>query len=243
MPKFSANLIKSFFLPTFFKSLFSLFYPDKCAACANIIDKNNIVLCPDCLVSLPQTNFHFHRNNIMEKLFWGKVNIEAAVAFYYFTKKGYVQNLVHNLKYKGFRQIAVCLGNEYGKILAQNEIFNNIDFIIPVPLHINKQKKRGFNQAEFFAIGLSQTMKIPYRTDILFRMKDSDSQTNKKLYERWLNVKDAFSLKNTCGCDNLHFLLVDDVITTGATIEESAKELLRIPGAKVSVAAIAFAGL
>lgn len=226
-----------------FKDFISLFYPDICASCGTILNRDEEILCLECIYSLPETNFHLFKDNPLEKLFWGKVNIESAVSFYYYSKKGKIQNIIHRLKYKGHKEIGIYLGKQYGNILKMSENFKSLDLIIPVPLHKHKQMKRGYNQAEYFAKGLSISMNIPFDNNILFRIKPSESQTYKKRYERWKNVNEIFELKDSAQLKGKHVLLVDDVITTGSTIESSAKTLLTVPDIKLSVASIAFAGL
>lgn len=227
---------------TLFEDFISIFYPRLCAACDNILDKGEEVICLECKYSLPETDFHLNKGNPLEKMFWGKVRIETAVAYYYYSKKGRVQKLIHNLKYHGHKEVGLFLGKEYGKLLKENEAFKNIDVIIPVPLHEKKEGKRGYNQSEYFAKGLSEAMKKPIDVRSLVRIIDSESQTKKKGYAKYLNVKGAFKTINEDTLNDKHVLLVDDVITKGSTIEESANALSSINGIKISVAAIAFAG-
>jgi ComF family protein len=226
----------------FFKDLFSLFYPNECAICGNSLHRNEKCLCLECFYSMPETNYHLTRDNMLTKLFWGKIPLESAAAFYYFSKGGKVQKLIHKMKYKGHKEIGEYLGTAYGAILSKSEFFRNIDVILPVPLYKKKERKRGYNQSTWFARGLSQSMKIPFNDTELHRIRHSDTQTNKNRYERWKNVKEIFVVRNSEQLEGKHILLVDDVITTGATIEASAKALLSIPNVKLSVAAIAFAG-
>jgi ComF family protein len=226
-----------------FKHFISLFYPDLCASCGNSLNTDEEILCLECMYSLPETNFHLYEGNSLEKLFWGKMFIESAVSYYYYSKKGKVQNMIHQLKYHGHKEIGVYLGKQYGKILLSSSKYNIPDLIIPVPLHRDKQRKRGYNQSEYFAKGLSDSINIPYYTDILFRSVPSKSQTYQKRYERWKNVMDIFDINNSELINGKHILLVDDVITTGSTIEASAKPLLSVPGIKLSIASIAFAGI
>ena len=226
-----------------FKDFISIFYPELCASCGNALTTAEDTLCLDCIFSLPETNFHLHRDNQLEKLFWGKVKIDSAVSMYYYSKGGKIQNLIHKMKYSGYKEIAYYFGKEYGNILIKQDEFKNIDFIIPVPLHKSKMKKRGYNQSEYFAKGLSGLMKIPYNACSLIAMSQSQSQTHKKRYERWQNVKEIFDLTNSDLFTNKHVLLVDDIITTGSTIESCMNVLSEVEGIRMSVASIAFAGI
>jgi ComF family protein len=221
----------------------SLVYPSVCMACGEGLYKNEDCICNQCIYSLPKTNFHTFEDNALNKLFWGRVNVQHAAAFYDFKKEGKVQNLLHQLKYKGQQQVGVKVGNLYGSELLNNEKFAGVDVIIPVPLHPDKQKKRGYNQSECFAKGLSQAMHLPYDSETLIRSFASETQTKKSKYLRWENVKTIFKITDTEKIKGKHILLVDDVITTGATIESCAQHLLSVAETKVSIAAIAFTTL
>ena len=232
-------------LKTVFEDFISVFYPGVCAACENTLDKGEEVLCLDCRYSLPETNFHLYKGNPIEKLLWGKIKIEAAAAYCFFSRTGKIQKLIHNLKYHGHKKIGIFIGKEYGKILKQAEAYKNLDVIIPVPLFRRKERHRGYNQSEYFAKGLSETLNIPIDLKSLIRIRDTESQTMMKGYEKYLNVKGAFKVvsPDTSELINKHVLLVDDVITKGFTIVESAEALSVIEGIKISVAAIAYAGM
>jgi ComF family protein len=229
-------------IKTVLEDLISVFYPRVCAACENILDKDEEVLCLECCYSLPETNFHLHKGNQLEQLFWGKINIESAAAYLYYSKTGKAQKIIHNLKYHGHKQVGLFLGKEYGKILKDIDDFKYVDIIIPVPLHQKKERQRGYNQSEYFAKGLSEAMNKPVDFKSLMRIIDTKSQTKLKGYEKYLNVKGAFKTINADTLQDKHVLLVDDVITKGSTIEESANALSGIQGIKISVAAIAFFG-
>jgi len=223
--------------------LLSLFYPKLCQSCGKSLFYKEEIICLQCKLHLPETGFHLEKDNALEQFFWGRVPFERASAFLYFVKKGNVQHLIHRLKYKGKEEIGIYLGKLYGKKLIQSEDFRSIDFIVPVPLHLSKLKLRGYNQSELFANGLSESMNVPVNTTILIRQKASETQTRKSRFKRWENVKEIFTIENGEVFENKHLLLVDDVITTGATLESCAGILLKISGVKVSVASIAVAGL
>ncbi len=217
----------------------TLIYPRVCMACGESLLKHEECICSQCIYYLPKTNFHKEKENEVSKLFWGRVEIQSACAFYYFKKQSKVQNLLHQLKYKGQKQVGVKLGSLYGVELKQDKKFEDINLIIPVPLHPDKEKKRGYNQSEMFAIGLSQTMHAPAESSLLIRNFASETQTKKSKYNRWENVKSIFEVTDIEKLKDKHILLVDDVITTGATIEACAQHLLTVPGTRVSIAAIA----
>lgn len=223
--------------------LVNLFFPEVCAACNNALFKGESVICTQCLFHLPKTNFHLQPSNPVEKQFWGKVPIHAATALYYFNKGARVQHLIHQLKYKGEKKVGVLAGNILGEALKQSETFNSVSTIVPVPLHISKLRIRGFNQSDFFATGISEAMNVPAIPDLLFRNTNTSTQTKKNRFSRFENVNKVFSLNPAYTHSPHHFLLVDDVITTGSTMVSCAETLLEIPGSKVSIATIAFARL
>lgn len=199
-------------------------------------------LCVSCLMKLPQTNFHKMRNNMIEKSFWGRIRIERATSFFFFMKGSDFQHLLHALKYKGRSDIGVYLGKRFGNELVTQPDFRNFDRIIPVPLHADKLKKRGYNQSEMIARGLSKAMNIPVDTKTLVRTTFTETQTKKSRIERWENVKSVFSANPAINLNGQHVLLVDDVLTTGATIEGCAQALLdKNPTVKISVATLAYA--
>lgn len=219
----------------------SLFYPKLCSACSKSLLKHEECICTSCLVHLPKTNFHKEIDNPASKIFWGRVAIDSVTAYYYFNKGGKIQSLIHKLKYRGNQEIGIYIGKLMGNELIRSEHFNKVNVVIPVPLHLKKKKKRGYNQSQLIAEGISFSMKIAHDYQSLYRKSFSESQTRKSRFKRWENVKEIFDVKNPDQLSGKHILLVDDVITTGATIEACASELLKIPGVKVSVAAIACA--
>ena len=160
---------------------------------------------------------------------------------YYFYKGGKVQQLMHKLKYKGQSEIGIYLGNMYGKELIKTTRFNTVNYIIPVPMHPKKQKKRGYNQSEIIARGLSQSMNATVDTATLIKSTSTQTQTRKSRFSRWENVKEVFELKEHNHLIDKHVLLVDDVITTGSTLESCILNLLKVPGIKISVASLACA--
>lgn len=221
--------------------LVTLFYPKVCAACGKRISDEQVI-CFGCELDLPKTNFHKLAGNVIAKQFWGRVPIEAASAFFYFTKGSKVQRLIHQLKYKGNQEVGEFIGKLYGLELIKSD-YSNIDVIIPVPLHPEKLKKRGFNQSTSFAKGLSITLEKPFIEEAVIRTSYTDTQTKKSRWNRWLNVSKAFEVKQPELLNHKNILVVDDVITTGATMEALIAKLKQQLNSKFYVASIAYAGI
>jgi ComF family protein len=219
----------------------SLLFPELCAACRASLMANEQLICTDCRYNLPFTNFHLQTDNIVARQFWGKINLEAAYALYYFTKGGKVQNLMHQFKYKGVRQIGNLLGSIAGEQLIENDIFKTVDIIIPVPLHKKRMRQRGYNQSAYFAEGLAQKLNVPIEIDNLVRVIATETQTHRSRFARFENMREVFVVNNPEKLVNKHVLLVDDIVTTGSTLEACGTKLLKIEGLKLSIATIAYA--
>ena len=224
-----------------FDDLISLFYPRLCAGCNAPLVKGEEVLCLNCLADLPKTNYHLYLDNPVFLMFIGRVNISSATSFCTFDKGGRLQHLLHELKYKGNRAVGLKMGILFGYDLIQNLFYKDIDIIVPVPLHPRKEKKRGFNQSIEICNGLSESMDRPVIAGNLIRDIHTSSQTQKGRFERWENVGGIFSVKNDIPLIDKHILLVDDVVTTGATLEACCEPLLKISGVRVSIATLACA--
>ena len=221
--------------------VFHLMFPHICIGCgSDILDQDNI-LCLECINDLPHTNYAQHANNPAEKLFWGRVPISAAMCAFYFTKASIVQNLIHEFKYKGNQEIGNYLGNMIGKSLGDSNRFKDISHIIPLPLFIEKEKRRGYNQAKILCDGISDIIGIDVLTNHVVRIVDTESQTKKKRIQRWKNVDKTFRVLHPEVLEGKHVLLVDDVITTGSTLEACASEILKVKNTRVSIAALAMA--
>jgi ComF family protein len=177
-------------------------------------------------------------DNPVAQLFWGRCYIERAAAFSFYSRGSRIRNLIHRLKYSGIQEIGHELGRIYAAALLKSGFVSGVDLIIPVPLHPARKRTRGFNQSECIARGISEVTSIPVNTRALRRIVKSSTQTNKSRFERWTNVEGIFSVTDQEAVSGRHVLLVDDVITTGSTIEACANELLKIEGVKVSVVAI-----
>jgi len=219
----------------------SLLFPRLCYACGNHLMRNENLICTECFVLIPRTNYHIAEDNPVAQLFWGRCLIEKAAAFSYYNKGSRIRNLIHNMKYKGIREIGIELGRIYALSLKSSGFTKDIDLIIPVPLHLVKKRTRGFNQSEIISMGIADVTGLPVDTKSLVRTTVSETQTKRSRYERWTNVEDIFHVIDPQTIMNKHVLLVDDVITTGSTIESCSYELLKIEGVKVSVVALAFA--
>lgn len=229
-------------LYTIFIDFFHLFYPRICSACNSMLYKHEEVICTKCLYELPKTNFNLSDKNIVAQIFWGRFPFESAGAYYFFRKGSKVQHLLHQLKYKNSPEIGVRIGQLYGMDLY-NSGCTIPDLIIPIPLHPKKEIIRGYNQSERFAEGLSQSLNIPVDTTNFIRNTFTETQTKKSRFDRWNNVKDIFICVNPELFRDKHILLVDDVITTGSTIESSVQKLLSYGhlNIKISIAAMAVA--
>lgn len=222
------------------KNLLKLIYPSYCSGCQSLLLKNEIILCTHCLHNLPTTLHLDIQNNEIIKNFYGIIPIEFAASFLYFHQNGIAQNLIHELKYKKRQDIGIYLGELFGHQLLQSKHIKNIDYIIPVPIHKKRLHERGYNQVDTFCQTLSEICFLEYKKDLLLRTKYTKSQTKKSKQERSSIKSSLFSLSNNKKYEGSHFLLIDDVITTGATIEACAKELLSIPNSKVSILTIAY---
>lgn len=223
------------------RDFISLAYPHLCCACSKPLYKYENLICTYCKYHLPKTNFHFEKDNPVIRQFWGKTSVFSATAYYYFSKGSKVQQLLHNLKYNGKKEVGLEVGKMFGRELKESPLFNTVDCVIPVPLHLSKKRKRGYNQSDFIADGIAEGMKVSSEKEILMRTMATSSQTKKSAFERWLNVDSIFKLRNENKISGKHILLVDDVITTGSTFESCTAALLSVPGTKVSIAAIAVA--
>ena len=225
----------------YWNDFLSIIYPQTCIGCGrdNLGDKQ--VLCWPCTSELPLTHFEKQRGNLVEELFVGRIPLEMASASFFFGKSSIVQHLIHRVKYKGNQELGIHLGNMMGKAMLDAGWNDTIDIIIPLPLNKKKEALRGFNQAALLAKGISQTLGKPMADVAVARIKHTETQTRKSREERWENVAEVFGLVDGHGLENKHVLLVDDVVTTGATLEACGQVLIKIPGLKLSIATLAFA--
>jgi ComF family protein len=226
--------------PIISSPLFHLFYPHTCIGCGSDVLSSENFLCLQCLHDLPRTNFAMHKNNALEKHFWGRVAIAAAMSEFYFSKGSMIQNMIHEFKYRGNKKAGIYFGNMMGKSLLNSTRFN-VDVIVPLPLFPKKEKARGFNQAEILCQGISEIINKPVIAQNVIRKVATETQTKKHRVERWKNVEDIFEVKDPGKLEGKKILLVDDVITTGATIDACGSEILKIKEVTLFVASLAFA--
>ena len=227
-----------------FQDLLALLFPESCFACNGAMVKGERYICTDCNIKLPYTDFHEHgatERNPLQRRFWGKVPFRFAFAYVYFQSKGRVQRLLHQLKYKGAKDLGEHLGQRYGSLLKDFQYNEQFDLIVPVPLHKQKLRKRSYNQSDFFARGLAEAMDLPARTDVLIRTINTSTQTRKDRLNRWHNVEQVFEVSNPEEVKEKRILIVDDVLTTGATLEACAVAMLKAGAAEVSIVTIAAA--
>ncbi len=224
-----------------FRSTLHLFYPHICTGCGSDLLEEDHLLCVKCIHHLPHTNFAALANNPVEKYFWGRITLQAAYSQFYFSKEFLVQQLIHQLKYKGDTGIGAYLGEIMGKTLLEAKRFHSIDALIPLPLYADKEHKRGYNQAAIICDGISSVINKPVLNGAVTRRYATETQTRKQRTERWENVKESFIVYNERELAGKHLLLVDDVVTTGATLEACGNVLLTVPGVKLSIATLAYA--
>ncbi len=208
-------------------SIGHLFYPHHCAGCGNDIIDDHQLLCLRCLHELPVTHFHQQAHNPVEKLFWGRLPITTAFSYLFFTKDSMLQTLLHQLKYKGNKEIGFFLGQQMGLALQNSSREIVIDAIVPLPLYPSREKKRGYNQATVISNGIADILKVPVLNNIVVRTRSTETQTHKSRVERWQNMEGNFLVKDREAILNKNILLVDDVITTGATLEACGQVLLK----------------
>jgi ComF family protein len=224
-----------------FKNIINLFFPPVCAGCHSFLLSNENVICTVCRHNIPLTNHHLNSDNEAFKKFYGRIPVEHTSALLYFHQKGIVQELIHNLKYKGQEQIGTVLGEWYAEDLKKLEILTTVDEIIPVPLHKRKLRERGYNQVTNFGTTISISLGISYNPNLLVRNIYSKTQSKKNLVNRSEGIDTVFDVVFTEKDHNKHFLLIDDVLTTGSTLEACSHALLKIPGAKISIVCMAMA--
>ena len=223
-------------------SILNLFYPRVCAACGEVLLKDEETVCLKCRFLLPKTGYENHADNPLAQSFYGRVRFHAVTACYFFAKSGKVQHLIHQLKYKGNKEAGVFLGQQLGETIKDAPLFQGIDYLIPVPLHPKREHKRGYNQSLMIACGISEVTGIAIGDKYLVRAINTATQTKKSSEERFKNVKDIFEVRFADELKGKHVLLVDDVLTTGATLESCAHQLENIPDITISAATAACAG-
>jgi len=224
-----------------FADFLELVFPNICVACEDALLKGEKNICIACMHKLPKTGFHLETDNDLCRKLWGRVPLTYGLAYLSFKKGNCVQSILHHIKYKEAKSAATMLGHWYGEELAEAGFCDKFDLIVPVPLHKKKLKKRGYNQSSCFGIGLAERLSVTFSETTLVRTKERSTQTNKDRVERWTNVHDLYQVRDQQDLSNKRVLLVDDVATTGATIEVCANQLLMAGAAEISIAVIAMA--
>jgi len=225
----------------FLTDILNIIFPKICCTCGQSLMKYEEILCFHCRRVLPKINFQNQKENELSDRFIGKINIEYAMAYLYFHKSGITQKLLHQLKYKNNPEIGEMIGHWFGQELKEKEIMKKAELIIPVPLHPKKERRRGYNQSHYFAKGISEITNIPIDLKSLKRIRYETSQTVKTKEHRWKSVEHAFEVHDRKKVENKHILLVDDIVTTGATMEACGLELLKNGASGLSIAALALA--
>lgn len=223
------------------KSLVHLFFPEACKACDDELRSGERILCTACHLQMPLTDFHTYNDTSIQKVFYGRLNVENATALFYFEKKGLVQELMHNLKYRGALSISSFLGHWLGEDLKKLGNYTSVDIVIPVPIHPKKKKIRGYNQVEGFGKALSLHLQASYEDTVLLKSKNTKTQVFKGRFTRSDETLQAFYIQDFEALQGKHILLCDDILTTGATIEACALQLLKIPNIRLSIAVMAIA--
>jgi ComF family protein len=227
-------------LGTYTNDLLHLFFPHHCTGCGSDVVEDTQMLCLQCLAKLPETNFFEVAGNPVEKTFYGRLQVQSAGAAYYFTKDSLVQHLVTELKYLNNPDIGIYLGKLTAYQMQKSDRFNSVECIIPLPLNNKKLWKRGYNQAALICEGLSSVLNVPVITNAVSRKLFTETQTKKDRVSRWQSMQDVFEISNTSLLENKHVLLVDDIITTGATLEACGTAMLQVSNLKLSIATVAW---
>jgi ComF family protein len=221
-------------------SFLHLLFPHVCTGCGSDLLSQQSLLCMRCMDAMPETNFEWYPNNPVEKIFWGRLPLISATAQFYFTKESLMQRLMHQFKYKGNKQLGLQLGRIVGDLLQRSTRFQ-VDALIPLPLFPAKEKQRGYNQAALLCEGMAENMNVPVLDNVVIRAQHTETQTQKGRVERWKNMEGKFVLVNPDAISNKHVLLVDDVVTTGATLEACGNELLKAKNILLSAATLCLA--
>lgn len=227
---------------TWLHSFWSLLFPRCCVVCGSPLARGEECLCTSCNINLPRTGFHLRKDNPVECLFWGRIpGLKRASSFLFYRKGSDFRRILHLLKYGGCKELGEVMGRYMAAELSPGGFFDSVDMIIPVPLHRKKQRLRGYNQSEWIARGIASVTGIPLYTECMIREKNTETQTRKSTFERWENVEGIFRLCDTVHFEGKHVLLVDDVLTTGATTVACASAFAGVDGIRISVLTLAVA--
>ncbi|MDR5589129.1 ComF family protein [Christiangramia sp. SM2212] len=222
-----------------FHDFVNLLYPSVCHICEAELLKNEELICTSCLHDLPVTSYHLDNENPVKKVFYGRIKIEKATALLHFRKKAGVQHLIHDLKYRGYREIGSYLGKWLGAELSETEWKNIIDVVITVPLHPSRLKQRGYNQVEDFGKEIARSLNAEYLDDVLLKQSSTQTQTLKDRLSRWGKLEETLSVQNLDKISGKHILIVDDLVTTGSTLEACSHKLMEAADVKISIATMA----
>lgn len=228
-------------MKSLFTNLLNLLYPNLCLICNESLMRGEEIICMKCLMEMPKTFYHLQSDNPVEKRFWGKVPIHRATSYFHFYKDSPFRKLLHELKYHGNKEIGQVIGRYAAADLLHTPEFSTVDVIVPVPLHPRKYAQRGYNQSEWIAKGLSEVLEKPLDTTHLIRIKENTTQTRKMVFERYQNTKGIFALKDKSVFCRQHVLLVDDVLTTGSTLEACVSALMETDYITISIFTLAIA--
>lgn len=222
------------------EALLHFLFPHVCEGCGTDVLGIDHFICTKCHSELPKTEFHQFANNPVEKVFWGRIPLAAATAQYYFSKASTMQHLMHQLKYRGNKELGIYLGKMMGQALAETNRFRFVDALVPLPLFPEKEKKRGYNQATLLCEGIAAILNKPVLNEAVVRTTHTESQTKKNRVERWINMEGRFELNKPELIANKNILLVDDVVTTGATLEACGAAILQANNVQLSIATLCF---
>lgn len=223
-----------------FSDLLHVFFPHNCSGCGSDVVQDGQLICLHCLSQLPSTNFFDQPGNPVEETFYGRLPVRNAASAFFFTKESLIQHLIFQLKYRGNKDIGIYLGKMLGRLLLKSERFNDLDALIPLPLNPRREKKRGYNQATQICRGIAEVFDRPVIENVVIRKIYTETQTHKGRISRWENMDGVFAFKEPWQLQGKHLLLVDDIVTTGATIEACGAEILKIPSTTLSVATLAY---
>lgn len=223
------------------QSAFRLLFPKRCAVCDATLQDGEETLCFRCNMGMPRTFFHLEKDNEVEKMFWGKIPLGHATSYMFYQKGSDFRRILHLLKYEGRKDLGYTMGRLMAADVGRSGFFEGIDVIVPIPLHSARQRERGYNQSECLAKGISEVTGIPVDASSVKRRVHTQSQTKKSAYERWENVEGIFYAVDKARFAGKHVLLVDDVLTTGATITACADALADVDGVRLSVLTLAVA--
>lgn len=231
------------YINTFFNDLLNLFYPRICPGCGNDLAGTEKLLCLACMGSLPLTHFHLIPGNPVERMLWGRLPVIFATSYAWFAKSSIIQNLLHDMKYRGNKEIGLYFGRRMGDAFITTEWFRDVNMLVPVPLFAGRERTRGFNQSALLCQGMHEVTGKPLMPGVVRRLRNNATQTKKGRTERWMNTEGNFVLKDADAIAGKHVLLVDDVMTTGATIEACGSALLKADNTRISIATLAYTAI